>query len=210
LRDLESRLINTCVKFGAFSKGNKIVDIGCGSGASTNELRKRQLDCFGVDQRNDLIEQARGYYPQIQFQVGESDRLEIESDSLDGVLLSGAFHHLRNPVQCAQEVFRVLKPGGVFVAFDPNRRNPFMRLYGNGKTAVSPVVAEEVSHVFEEVGFETSTKYVSGIHGDFADSAVARAVMPFCYYCDELLSRYLFSEKMAAFVITKGTKRTTY
>jgi SAM-dependent methyltransferase len=38
-------------------------------------------------------------------------------------------HRLLDPARCASEVFRVLKPDGSFVAFDPNRLNPFMYLY---------------------------------------------------------------------------------
>jgi SAM-dependent methyltransferase len=38
-------------------------------------------------------------------------------------------HPLPDPARCGSEVFRVLKPGGSFVAFDPNRLNPLMYLY---------------------------------------------------------------------------------
>ncbi len=48
------------------------------------------------------------------------------TQSLDAVVFSGIVHHLPDPSRCAAEVFRVLRPGGRFVAFDPNRMNPFM------------------------------------------------------------------------------------
>ena len=55
-------------------------------------------------------------------------KLLLQAASLDGVLLSGLVHHFPDPRRLAAEVHRVLKPGGRFVAFDPNR-NPFMWLY---------------------------------------------------------------------------------
>ena len=58
-----------------------------------------------------------------------SNRLPFATASFDGILLSGIVHHLPDPKRCAAEVFRVLRPGGRFVAFDPNRMNPFMWLY---------------------------------------------------------------------------------
>ena len=85
-------------------------------------------------------------------------------------LLSGLLHHLPDPARCVAEVFRVLKPGGTFVAFDPNRMNPFMYLYRDHSSPLySPVGVTEnerpgaglhrIAAVFKNAGFTVGTDY---------------------------------------------------
>ena len=98
-------------------------------------------------------------YPDLEFLEGDAEHLPFPSSSLDGVLLSGLVHHLPDPSRCAAEVFRVLKPGGAFVAFDPNRMNPFMYLYRDRSSPFyssvgvteneRPVLAQQVAAVSE-------------------------------------------------------------
>jgi SAM-dependent methyltransferase len=37
-------------------------------------------------------------------------------------------HHLEKPAETLKEVVRVLKPGGLFIAFEPNNANPMVTL----------------------------------------------------------------------------------
>ena len=72
---------------------------------------------------------GRSKYPGLELIEGDAENLPFANESFDGVLLSGLVHHFPDPRRLAVEVRRVLKPGGRFVAFDPNRMNPFMWLY---------------------------------------------------------------------------------
>ena len=67
---------------------------------------------------------GRRKYPGLELIEGDAENLPFESASLDGVLLSGLVHHFPDPRRLAGEVKRVLRNGGRFVAFDPNRMNP--------------------------------------------------------------------------------------
>ena len=124
-----ARLIQSVVRLGAFAPGARVADLGCGSGVFTGLLRQHGCVCTGLDISPKLIELARRKYPGIEFLEGDVERLPFPDASFDGVLLGGIVHHLPNPSPCAAEVYRVLRPGGRFVAFDPNRMNPFMYLY---------------------------------------------------------------------------------
>ena len=123
------RLIDAFVALSRLPSGSRVVDLGCGSGVFTDVLQRRGYRCSGVDLSPKLIEIARAKFRDVEFVEGDVERLSFADKSFDGVLLSGLVHHLPDPSRCAAEVFRILRPGGKFVAFDPNRMNPFMYLY---------------------------------------------------------------------------------
>ena len=124
-----ARLVDAFVRLSALTPGARVADLGCGSGAFTHLLARKGYACVGLDISPKLVELGRRKYPDVEFIEGDVEHLPFPDASLDGILLSGIVHHLPDPSGCAAEVFRVLRPGGRFVAFDPNRMNPFMWLY---------------------------------------------------------------------------------
>jgi ubiquinone/menaquinone biosynthesis C-methylase UbiE len=196
--------------------GAKVADLGCGSGVFTFLLGERGYDVSGLDISPKLLDLGRRKWPQIPFIEGDVENLPYENAVLDGVLLSGIVHHLPDPRRCAAEVFRVLKPGGRFVAFDPNRRNPFMYLYRDksspfystvGVTANErPVIAAEVVRVFDGAGFRTSTSYLAGLSYRYVASPVVRLLLPVYNIVDALLFRSSFMTSFSPFVLTHGVK----
>ncbi len=153
--EANARLVATFVELSRLRPPARVADLGCGSGTFTARLERAGYDCVGLDISAKLIAVARRKYPEIEFAEGDIEQLPFPDASFDGVLLSGVVHHFPDPSRCAAEVFRVLRPGGRFVAFDPNRMNPFMWLYRDraspfysslGVTANErPVLAREVA-----------------------------------------------------------------
>ncbi|MCP4469842.1 MAG: class I SAM-dependent methyltransferase [Gammaproteobacteria bacterium] len=92
-----------------------ILDLGCGTGLTCRLLAERgysRLD--GVDISTEMLQVARerGIYRHLL--TGDlNDPLERESDSYDGVVSSGTFTHGHVGPEPLDEVFRVLKPGGI-------------------------------------------------------------------------------------------------
>src|SRR5437016_3056145 len=117
------KLIEECLKLVDFRPPGRVVDLGCGSGVFGSVLVEKGFSCVGVDIAQALITLGQRPRPEIKFINADVEALPLASASFDGVLLSGLIHHLPDPSLCATEVFRVLKPGGVFMAFDPNRMN---------------------------------------------------------------------------------------
>ena len=124
------RLIDMFVRLSGLPAGARVVDLGCGSGVFTSLLQWRGYRCTGVDLSPKMIAIARAKFNDIEFIEGDIEALPFADASFDGVLLSGNHHTSIFPdrSRCAAEVFRVLRPGAKFVAFDPNRMNPFKRI----------------------------------------------------------------------------------
>src|SRR3984893_12267254 len=162
-----ARLIEAVVRLIGLAPPAKMIDLGCGSGAFTHLLQRAGYECIGLDISGKLLCLARGRYPGIEFVQGDIEHLAFADGSFDGALLSGVEHHLPDTSLCAASPFRILRSHGRFVAFDPNRMNPFMWLYRDpaspfysplGVTANErPVLAREVAAVFERAGFTVSS-----------------------------------------------------
>ncbi len=210
------RIIDRFVELSGLKPGARIADFGCGSGVYTDLLRQRGYDCVGLDLTSALLHLGRRNFPGIAFVAGDVETLPFAAESFDGVLLSGMLHHLPDPGPCAHEVFRTVKSGGAFVAFDPNRLNPFMYLYrdrsspfysSNGVTENErPVLAKAMAGSFEGAGFRVDTTYVSGLSYRYVASPLARLALPIYNFCDDVLFRPLPLRRFSSFVFTSGRK----
>lgn len=116
--DDETRLAIGLAGLGG-SKGLKIADIGCGSGASTRVLAQ-DLDASvtGVDAHEAFLKQLEsaakrdGLDGQIKTLVASMDALPFEEQSLDAIWSEGAIYNMafENGVRAWR---RFLKPGGI-------------------------------------------------------------------------------------------------
>jgi SAM-dependent methyltransferase len=148
--------------------------------------------------------------------MGDVESLPFADASFDGVLLSGVIHHLPDPTRCIGEVFRVLRPGGRFVAFDPNRMNPFMWLYRSrsspfyspvGVTAnEQPVVPGHIAAAFSRAGFAVGTDYPVNLRYRYTASPAVRRLLPVYNALDCLLFTPRFMRRYRSFVLTFGEK----
>ena len=78
------------------------------------------------------IERARAIGGGPEYVVGDICDCPLPSAVFDFVTMSGVLHHLTTPasrVQSLREAFRLLKPGGHFLSYDPNAASPSMFLY---------------------------------------------------------------------------------
>jgi ubiquinone/menaquinone biosynthesis C-methylase UbiE len=210
------KLIDAFVACTGLRPGAKVADLGCGSGAFTALLRERGYLAEGLDLSGKLISLARQSYPEIEFLVGDVEALPHVDGTLDGVLLSGVVHHLPNPRRCAAEVRRVLKPGGWFFAFDPNRKNPFMFLYRDRSSPFyssvgvtdneRPVLARETVRVFSEAGLRASSSYLGGLHYTYVASKNVSYFLPIYNAIDSLISWPRILAPFRPFVLTYGQR----
>jgi len=211
-----ARIVDIVTRLGGFAPGMRIADLGCGSGVFTDLLHKRGYECTGVDLSPKLIRSARETYPNIDFREGDIEHLAFENDSFDGVLLAGAMHHLPDWTRCIAEVKRILRPGGRFVAFDPNRMNPAMYLYRNPASPLYSsigvtrnerlVVAGELADAFRALGFRVTSEFHSGLNYRYIAADKLRWLLPAYNLADSILFAPLFMARWRAFVFTAGEK----
>jgi ubiquinone/menaquinone biosynthesis C-methylase UbiE len=100
--------------------GHRVLDLGCGTGTLAILAKQAQpgTEVAGLDADPDMLKVARYKAAQqnvpVTFDIGFTNKLPYPDRSFDRVLSSIMIHHLKtsDKIQTAQEVYRVLKPGG--------------------------------------------------------------------------------------------------
>lgn len=101
-------------------KAVKILDLGCGGGATIWYLAREGFDVYGVDGSPSAIRQAEAHLERenlsATFKVADFVELDFETGFFDAVYDLGAIQHNRKAdiEKIYGEVFRVLRPGGHF------------------------------------------------------------------------------------------------
>lgn len=96
-------------------KGEKILDLGCGTGDVTNKINEAQTNVIGVDKSPTMIEKAKEKYPHIPFHRKDILRLQIE-DEFDAVFSNAMLHWVKAGEEALENIYHSLKQGGRFVA----------------------------------------------------------------------------------------------
>jgi ubiquinone/menaquinone biosynthesis C-methylase UbiE len=119
-KPLDLAMLSAFAALVTMTENKRIVDVGCGTGATTAILHNHGVDTFGIDLSPNMIDQARGLNPGLRFDVGSMTDLDVPDASVGGVCAWYSIVHV--PDEHLSGVFgefrRVLIPGGlVLLAF---------------------------------------------------------------------------------------------
>ena len=95
-----------------------VLDLGCGEGRFVIPAQKMGLPTVALDYSVTMLNAVSGRRVQ-----GDARRLPFRSDSFGGVVALYMLYHLPDPSEAVAESFRLLRPGGLFVACAPSRTN---------------------------------------------------------------------------------------
>ncbi len=139
----------------------RILDLGCGIGASaeTLEVEFPQAAITGVDSSQESIAIARSRkLPRTEFLCGTAESMPLADASADLVYCNGLIHHTspeRRPA-LLRELFRVVRPKGQIFIFENNPANPLMMWamtkYPFDKDA-KPVAVRQLLLLVKSAGF---------------------------------------------------------
>jgi demethylmenaquinone methyltransferase/2-methoxy-6-polyprenyl-1,4-benzoquinol methylase len=99
---------------------DRVLDLCCGNGQATRYLVNHSQHVTGLDASPFAAQRARENVPQASFVEGWAEEMPFTEASFDLVHTSVALHEME-PEQLEKilrEVYRVLKPGGVFAFVD--------------------------------------------------------------------------------------------
>jgi len=104
--------------------GSSIIDIGCSAGVSSITLATLDFKVIGIDISEGLISQAIDLSikenSSAKFITGDAVNLPCKNESVDVCFMVGLLHHFPNYGPVIEDIYRILKPGGLIVAIEPN------------------------------------------------------------------------------------------
>jgi SAM-dependent methyltransferase len=100
------------LKNATIGDGQRVLDVGCGSGLFGQVAAKRGAQVAGIDAAPKPIEIARERTPSGDFRVGEMEELPFADVTFDLVTGFNSFQFAADPANALRQAQRVTKPSG--------------------------------------------------------------------------------------------------
>ncbi len=105
-------------------EGARVLVAGCGVGMYARQIKRRYTDSVAAfDIEYDRVQVAKPELPHSVVAAGED--IPFRDDVFDTALSHEVIEHVEDDRRSAQELLRVVKPGGRIVMFCPNRWYPY-------------------------------------------------------------------------------------
>ncbi|NVO09730.1 MAG: class I SAM-dependent methyltransferase [Bacteroidales bacterium] len=169
-------ITDTAFSFCSFTKNAKILDLGCGSGATVEYLHhKYGFDVYGLDKKLELSD-----IPNNLFKAA-AEVIPFPEISMDGVLMECSFSMMTNQKTVLKECNRVLKADGRLIISDMYARGEAAQLKGCLGRVDSK---ESIINIIESNGFtielfEDFSQHLQTMWGQMIFEKGAKT-----FYCD--------------------------
>jgi ubiquinone/menaquinone biosynthesis C-methylase UbiE len=122
-------LVDEVLAHAAVGRGDRVADVGCGTGILTRLLAQRGLDVVGIDPNEDMLAEARAAGGPARYRRGEAEATGLDAASVALVTVAQAFHWF-DAERALAELHRVLEPDGrVAAIWNLRAMSPFMADY---------------------------------------------------------------------------------
>ncbi|MEW9699846.1 trans-aconitate 2-methyltransferase [Paenibacillus sp. SI8] len=96
-------------------KGERILDLGCGTGDLSSEIAQSGASVIGMDYSERMVEKARQKYPNLEFVTGNAESFALDAP-VQAVFSNAVLHWVKDAESVVASVWNALEKGGRFVA----------------------------------------------------------------------------------------------
>lgn len=133
--------------FEKYRRNNRFLDVGCGAGTLLSVALKENWNAEGVEVSQPSVDFLRS--KGIKVFHGDLASADFEDNSFDVVTSVETLEHISAPENILKEVYRILRPGGLFWGTTPHGNGASARLLGTDWTCIAP---PEHLHLFSVKG----------------------------------------------------------
>jgi len=94
--------------------GERILDLGCGTGHLTNLIVKTGAHVIGIDSSQEMINLAKHNYPDLNFEIRNASDFSF-NEKFDAVFSNAVLHWVLQKEAVVSSVYKNLREGGRFV-----------------------------------------------------------------------------------------------
>ena len=94
--------------------GERILDVGCGTGSLTKRIADARAEVVGVDASAAMVERARAAFPSMRFDVADATTMAFDRP-FDAIFSNAALHWVRPPEAAVARMAAAVRPGGRLV-----------------------------------------------------------------------------------------------
>jgi ubiquinone/menaquinone biosynthesis C-methylase UbiE len=134
--------------FAGLEPGQRVLDVGCGSGVLTEELARRLgADHVAGADPSPLLKACADRVPGAELKQASAESLPWPDDSFDAALAQLVVHFMDDPAAGAAEMQRITRPGGMVAAcvWDFGAGMTMLRLYWQSVRMIDPRAESETS-----------------------------------------------------------------
>jgi ubiquinone/menaquinone biosynthesis C-methylase UbiE len=142
------RLAPLFLDFAGVEAGERVLEVGCGTGSLTFPLAERaaiaSLDAIDYEPQFVEAAKARNINPRINIEKGDACNLQFPDRAFDRALSMLVLHFVADPHRAIAEMRRVVRLGGVIAAtvWDNFGGQPASRLFWDTVAAIEPRALE--------------------------------------------------------------------
>src|ERR1700730_1794430 len=134
--------------------GEHVLEVGAGPGAATAELARRARSVTSLEYSHDFCVKLHAKSDAACIVQGDASVLPFESQTFTSAIAVLVLHHLRSSGEqdrAFAEIFRVLKPDGVFVALEI--QDGWLTRLAHLRSTFVPVSTDGLNTRLDAVGF---------------------------------------------------------
>ena len=162
-----------------------VLDVGCGGGANVRRLLALAENghVTGVDVSEVSVAKSRSYNEeairrgQCDILLGDASALPFENERFDVATAFETIYFWPGLDQCFAEIYRVLRPGGIFlVANESTGEDEMIKTFAKVIDGLQPYTVEEIRGAMDRAGFtdiraDVDKKYGVAVTGQKGEAA---------------------------------------
>lgn len=169
-----------------FTKGTKVLEVGCGVGSQTVIISKQNptIELISIDISTVSIQMAQNRCAEagcrnVNFIHTDLYHMPFEYESFDYVFVCFVLEHLSNPDSALQKIKEILKPGGILIAIEGDHGSAYYHpksdfaqktidclIYLQAQTGADSLIGRRLYPLLESNGFKDITVSPRMVYAD--------------------------------------------
>lgn len=109
-------------------ENKSIIDLGCGTGRLIAQIKRRfpnqKAQIIAVDISDEMLKITKRKFHDVDCVNADATNLPFPDNSFDIAIAAFLIIHLRDLTKVFDEIYRILRPGGIFILTNINQRKP--------------------------------------------------------------------------------------